>query len=41
MLYNKNTIYLLTEKGYFYTLTLKNNSIEIEKIIDFNYSKPL
>lgn len=41
MLYHKNLIYLITEKGYFYTLIHKNNSFEIEKIIDFNYSKPL
>ncbi|CAD8207093.1 unnamed protein product [Paramecium pentaurelia] len=41
MLYHKTIIYLITEKGYFYTLIHKMNSIEIEKIIDFNYSKPL
>lgn len=41
MLYHKTIIYLITEKGYFYTLIHKMNSIEIEKIIDLNYSKPL
>ncbi|CAD8123983.1 unnamed protein product [Paramecium sonneborni] len=41
MLYHNNQIYLITEKGYFYTLLLQTNSFEIEKIVDLSFNKPI